>query len=81
MMFGGDKVPHAYQGLPGAANYTMTINGMSDPAALLVSLFRITLVDDYDYDVSSNFQIKIHRNNAHLKLSGKVVFTSNYCFR
>ena len=52
MLFGGDKTPEAYQGRPDAANHTVTVSGMNTVNALAFSLFRITLVDDYDYDVS-----------------------------
>ena len=52
MLFGGDKVPEEFQGRPEALNHTITVTGIQDVNALLFSLFRITLVDDYDYDVS-----------------------------
>ena len=52
MIFGDDKVPQEYQGRPDANNHTMTVNGLETPSALLFSLFRLTLVDEYDYDVS-----------------------------
>ncbi len=53
MIFGGDKVPEDYQSLPDSSNYTMQVTGMQDANALLFTLFRLTLVDEYDYDVSS----------------------------
>ena len=52
MLFGENKVPEEYQGLPGSSNYTVTVDGLSSADALLFTLFRMTLVDDYDYDVS-----------------------------
>ena len=55
MLFGGEKVPADYQGLPAASNFTITVDGMDTFDALLFSLFRLTLVDEYDYDVSSYF--------------------------
>lgn len=53
MLFGGQKIPEKYQGHPWAANYTTTVGGMARPNNLIFSLFRITLVDDYAYDVSA----------------------------
>lgn len=58
MIFGGDKVPQAYQGSVEADNNTIIVEGLQDPNALLYSLFRMTLVDDYDYDVSSVLHTK-----------------------
>ena len=52
MMFGGDRIPEDAEDKPDPQNYTMTVSGMQNPNALLFSLFRLTLVDDYDYDVS-----------------------------
>ena len=59
MMFGGDRVPGDDEGKPDAANYTITVDGMNNPNALLFTMFRLTLVDDYDYDVS-NMSISVH---------------------
>ena len=59
MMFGGDRVPEDDEGKPDAANYTITVDGMNNPNALLFTMFRLTLVDDYDYDVS-NMSISVH---------------------
>ena len=53
MIFGGDRIPQDQVGAADEQNATMTVQGMQDPNALLFSLFRLTLVDDYDYDVSS----------------------------
>lgn len=52
MLFGGDKTPEQYQGRPDARNHTIEVEGMGDPNAMLFSLFRLTLVDEYDYGVS-----------------------------
>ena len=52
MLFGGDKTPERYQGLPDAEDHTVEVQGMGTFPDLLFSLFRLTLVDDYDYDVS-----------------------------
>lgn len=54
MMFGGDKTPERYQGLPNPSKNTVEVGGMETPGALLFSLFRLTLVDEYDYDVSNH---------------------------
>ena len=54
MIFGGDKIPESSQNLPGGSNETVVVQGMHDPNALAFSLFRLTLVDDYDYDVSNS---------------------------
>ncbi len=54
MIFGGEKTPEEFQGLPDASNYTVTVQGMATFNALLFSLFRLTLVDEYDYQVCIN---------------------------
>ena len=59
MMFGGDRVPEDDEGKPDASNYTITVDGMNNPNALLFTMFRLTLVDDYDYDVS-NMSISVN---------------------
>ncbi len=53
MIFGGNQVPEQNQNDPDPGNFTMTVEGMQNPNALLFTLFRLTLVDDYDYDVSA----------------------------
>ena len=53
-MFGGTKIIEKYQDLPYAQNQTTTVNGYETVDALLFSMFRLTLVDDYDYDVSGS---------------------------
>ena len=53
MMFGGDKAPQRYQGLPDPEENTVTVSGMEDFGALMFSLFRLTLVDEYDFEVRS----------------------------
>ncbi|ELU06894.1 hypothetical protein CAPTEDRAFT_184604 [Capitella teleta] len=50
MLFGGEKTPPEFQGTPEAANNTIIVDGYKDASSLLFSLFRLTLVDDYDYD-------------------------------
>ena len=59
MMFGGDRVPEDDEGKSDASNYTITVDGMNNPNALLFTMFRLTLVDDYDYDVS-NMSISVN---------------------
>lgn len=49
MLFGGDKVLNEFSGRPDAQNYTTTVEGMQTVDQLLFSLFRMTLVDEYDY--------------------------------
>jgi hypothetical protein len=51
MLFGGTQVLHEYQGTLEAVNHTIQVDGYDEPGNLLFSLFRLTLVDDYDYDV------------------------------
>ena len=51
MMFGGDKTPEKYQGLPEPSDNTVGVEGMEDFGSLMFSLFRLTLVDEYDYEV------------------------------
>ncbi len=53
MLFGENKVPEEFQGAPGSSNYTVSVDGMDTADALFFTLFRMTLVDDYDYDVWS----------------------------
>ena len=52
MMFGGDKTPEKFQGLPNPRDNTVEVEGMEDFGSLMFSLFRLTLVDEYDYPVS-----------------------------
>ena len=40
-----------YLNAPDALNHTMTVSGYETVDALLFSMFRLTLVDEYDYDV------------------------------
>ena len=51
MMFGGTKTMEKYQGLPHAENQTTVVDGYATVDALLFSMFRLTLVDEYDYEV------------------------------
>ena len=54
MMFGGTKTIEKYQGLPEAENQTVVVDGYETVDALLFSMFRLTLVDEYDYAVCIN---------------------------
>ena len=51
MIFGGEKVDESFVGKPDALNNTITVTGLAAPGQLMFSLFRLTLVDDYDFDV------------------------------
>ena len=64
MLFGGDKVPKEYQGRPDSSNYTIVVNGYQDASALFFSLFRLTLVDEYDYDVRAYQAVLLPYSNS-----------------
>ncbi|CAH1772535.1 unnamed protein product [Owenia fusiformis] len=50
MIFGGKKLPQSIAGTPAAVNATLIeVNGYGDWNQLLFSMFRLTLVDEYDY--------------------------------
>lgn len=51
MIFGGNKVAEKDIG-KATRNETVIVSGYEDFNAVLFSMFRLTLVDDYDYDVS-----------------------------
>ncbi|OAF72092.1 hypothetical protein A3Q56_00136 [Intoshia linei] len=55
MIFGGVKVleEHVYN-TPILKNQTVELNGWKNPAILMWTLFRITLVDEYNYDALSS---------------------------
>ena len=50
MIFGGDKKKYEDLDVVGAENFT--VSGYEDFGSVWFSLFRLTLVDDYPYDVS-----------------------------
>lgn len=49
MIFGGDKI--AYDDGGGSAE-NITVQGYENFNNVLFSMFRLTMVDDYDFDVS-----------------------------
>ena len=59
MMFGGDKTPERYQGLPEPQDNTVSVEGMENFGDLMFSLFRLTLVDEYDFEVSTPFSTNV----------------------
>ena len=52
MLFGGTKYTEDYDG---NVNDTLSVEGFEDFGVALFTLFRMTLVDDYPYDVSNVF--------------------------
>lgn len=52
MMFGGDKIPYESRGDTSGKAENITVEGYENFQSVLFSLFRLTVVDDYDYAVS-----------------------------
>lgn len=52
MIFGGDRIAYEDRFIENA-NATVTVNGFQTFNAMLFTLFRLTLVDEYQYDVSN----------------------------
>ncbi|KAI0229397.1 hypothetical protein LSAT2_020202 [Lamellibrachia satsuma] len=50
MIFGGTRIPEAVLSFQNASDFSMSVAGLGSPGSLMFSLFRLTLVDDYDFD-------------------------------
>ena len=58
MIFGGDKIAYQSSGTANAEN--ATVAGYETFNNALFSIFRLTMVDDYDFDVSYIYCLNIH---------------------
>ncbi|KAK2177712.1 hypothetical protein NP493_583g02067 [Ridgeia piscesae] len=50
MVFGGTRIPEEALNFQNASDFSMSVAGLGTPGSLMFSLFRLTLVDDYDFD-------------------------------
>ena len=55
MIFGGTRIPEDALSFANASDFSMNVAGLATAGSLMFSLFRLTLVDDYDFDVSHSY--------------------------
>ena len=66
MVFGGTRIPEEALNFQNASDFSMSVAGLGTPGSLMFSLFRLTLVDDYDFDVSRRQSRNLRLIQTHL---------------